>query len=271
MAESAEAAALADLANLKLDEGDTKGAEELFRRALGQRQQEGDAGGAAAAPADEEDDWEAWDEASVPAAGTTPQQPAAADDGWQKTCPLPASGWSPQQSAAAALSSSTGGAAREEEEEELQFGGGHVLEFYDLTPAVRTQHLEAFLERHARGHRAPPTLRWVDDCHAAVVCCDPAAARQVLAAAAKAGDAAEYRLRGFADAGSGTRKLAASELLPPKPRPKTSAAVARRLIGGALNMKLRDRDAEQQLSATRRQQREERAEREKALEAAWDG
>lgn len=55
---------------------------------------------------------------------------------------------------------------------------------------------------------------WVDDCHAAVVCCDPAAARQVLAAAAKAGDAAEYRLRGFADAGNGTRKLAASGALP---------------------------------------------------------
>jgi len=31
----------------------------------------------------------------------------------------------------------------------------------------------------------------------------------------------------------------AAELLPPKPRPKTSAAVARRLIGGALNMRLR--------------------------------
>lgn len=143
-----------------------------------------------------------------------------------------------------------------------------MLEFYGLTPAVLTQHLEAFLEAHARGHRAPPTLRWVDDCHAAVVCSDPAAARQLLAAAAKAGD---YKLRGYADAGSGTRKLAASELLPPKPRPKTSAAVARRLIGGALNIKLRDRDAEQQLSAARRQQREERAEREKALEAAWDG
>ena len=136
----------------------------------------------------------------------------------------------------------------------------------------------------------------------------------------------------------------AAELLPPKPRPKTSAAVARRLIGGALNMRLRcacycfrelvglrvvapgagwlvwllrlglapsvlavilrprpvwpghtvvlawmpawprarsmrrpptplfcrDKDAEQQLAATRRQQREEREERQRALDAAWD-
>lgn len=62
--------------------------------------------------------------------------------------------------------------------------------------------------------RAPlalsPASRWVDDCHAAVVCSDPAAARQLLAAAAKAGGTAEYKLRGYADAGSGTRKLAAS-------------------------------------------------------------
>lgn len=279
MGDTGEAAALADLAALKLEEGDTEGAQKLFRQALEQRQQEGDAsgsGGAAPPSLPAEDDWEAWDEASVPAAGAAPQQPAAADDSWESLSAAPAAGQAASRSgrlpacgAAAAASSLDGGGAAGGEE--LQFGGGHVLEFYELTPVVRTQHLEAFLERHARGHRAPPTLRWVDDCHAAVVCSDPAAARQLLAAAAKAGGTAEYKLRGYADAGSGTRKLAASELLPPKPRPKTSAAVARRLIGGALNLKLRDRDAEQQLSTARRQQREERAEREKALEAAWDG
>lgn len=32
----------------------------------------------------------------------------------------------------------------------------------------------------------------------------------------------------------------------------------------------RDKDAEQQLAATRRQQRQEREERQKALDAAWD-
>jgi hypothetical protein len=34
-----------------------------------------------------------------------------------------------------------------------------VLELYGLTPAVRTQHLEAFLEQHCAGHVVPPTLR----------------------------------------------------------------------------------------------------------------
>lgn len=106
----------------------------------------------------------AWDEASVPAAGAAPQQPAAADDSWESLSAAPAagqaasrSGRSPACGAAAAASSLDGGGAAGGEE--LQFGGGHVLEFYELTPAVRTQHLEAFLERHARGHRAPPTLR----------------------------------------------------------------------------------------------------------------
>ncbi|KAL4452739.1 hypothetical protein ABPG75_008401 [Micractinium tetrahymenae] len=275
MADTSEATVLADLAALKLEQGDADGAQKLFRQALEQQQQGGDAGGAvaAAAAAADEDNWEAWDEASVPVAGAAPQKPADAADSWESSAAAqPAARRSSRSApcgAAAAAPTSSGGGA--EDEGELQFGGGHVLEFYDLTPAVRTQHLEGFLERHARGHKAPPTLRWVDDYHAAVICCDPAAARQLLASAAKACGAAEYKLRGYADAGSGTRKLAASELLPPKPRPKTSAAVARRLIGGALNMKLRDRDAEQQLSAARRQQREQRAEREKALDAAWDG
>ena len=125
----------------------------------------------------------------------------------------------------------------------------------------------------------PLVNRWVDDCHAAVVCSDPAAARQLLAAAAKAG-AAEFQLRAMRmraaarascrprvrlhllpgsaapsasrtacrrgrclpqPACSATRPPGPrpTELLPPKPRPKTSAAVARRLIGGALNLKLR--------------------------------
>jgi hypothetical protein len=51
-----------------------------------------------------------------------------------------------------------------------------------------------------------PLYRWVDDCHAAVVCRDPSGARQLLAAAA----GGEFQLRGYVDAGSGTRALPAS-------------------------------------------------------------
>ncbi|EFN51439.1 expressed protein [Chlorella variabilis] len=272
-----QAALLSDLAALKLQEGDAEGAEQLFRKAL-EAQQQRQAGGTADADADdsaEADSWEAWDEAS--ALPPQPAAPAAAsrDDG---------DGWEAAAAAAAASSRSrpapcgggtfgVGGPASSSgsaSADALPFGGGHVLELYDLTPAVRTQHLEAFLERFCGGHPVQPTLKWVDDCHAAVVCADPQAARQLLGAATAAGTDAEFRLRGYADAGSGTRKLPASELQTPKPRPATSTAVARRLIGGALNMRLRDKDAEQQLAATRRQQREEREERQKALDATWE-
>lgn len=40
----------------------------------------------------------------------------------------------------------------------LPFSGGHVLEFYELTPAVRTQQLEAWLERSS-DLLVPPTLK----------------------------------------------------------------------------------------------------------------
>ncbi len=38
---------------------------------------------------------------------------------------------------------------------------------------------------------------------------------------------------------AGARKLPAAELHPPRPRPATNTAVAARLIGSALNMKIR--------------------------------
>lgn len=50
-------------------------------------------------------------------------------------------------------------AGPEDEEQPLAFGGGHVLEFFDLTPAVKTQHLEECLERLCRGHAAPPVVK----------------------------------------------------------------------------------------------------------------
>jgi hypothetical protein len=53
-----------------------------------------------------------------------------------------------------------------------------------------------------------PVCRWVDDCHAVVICSDPKAARQLLEAATSPSAApTDFQLRGYADAGSGTRKL----------------------------------------------------------------
>lgn len=97
-----------------------------------------------------------------------PVAPAAAPaDTWEAAAAAPSrSRTTPRATAAASPAAVTSrgggaviGAGAAEEDTLLQFGGGHVLELFDLTPAVRTQHLEAFLERLCSGHPAPPTLK----------------------------------------------------------------------------------------------------------------
>ncbi len=54
-------------------------------------------------------------------------------------------------------------------------------------------------------------------------------------------------------------------------RPKTTSAVAKRLLSHALNRpELRDREAERQLAAARRQNQQERRERQQQAAAVWD-
>ena len=65
--------------------------------------------------------------------------------------------------------------------------------------------------------------------------------------------------------------LPPSELLAPKPRPKTNASVAKRLLGHALGLPgLRDKGAEADLALQRRAAKEARQEKEAAREAAWE-
>ena len=62
-----------------------------------------------------------------------------------------------------------------------------------------------------------------------------------------------------------------SELLAPKPRPKTTASVAKRLLGHALGLPgLRDKGAEAELAQQRREAKEARQEKEAARVAAWE-
>eukprot|EP00955_Chlamydomonas_euryale_P021893 230955-Chlamydomonas_euryale.AAC.8 len=61
------------------------------------------------------------------------------------------------------------------------------------------------------------------------------------------------------------------ELLPPRDRPKTSTAVARRFLSHALGMPgLRDKSAEQQLAQLRQVKKDERREKDRARAEAWD-
>ncbi|GLI71269.1 hypothetical protein VaNZ11_016390, partial [Volvox africanus] len=143
----------------------------------------------------------------------------------------------------------------------------HVLEVYGLTTEVRTSHLQDFvLEFASQDGRPLPVIKWVDDHHALLVCPDGATALYLLQV-----DQDLFQLRPFAEASPASRAVAATDLLPPRDRPKTTAAVAKRLLSHALGMsQLRDRSAEKDLAEQRKAAREARLERERKLAAAWD-
>ncbi len=66
-------------------------------------------------------------------------------------------------------------------------------------------------------------------------------------------------------------RVGCAELLPPKPRPKTTAAVAKKLLSHHLGLpQLRDRTAERELATARRAAKQERAQRQQDSSAAWD-
>lgn len=67
------------------------------------------------------------------------------------------------------------------------------------------------------------------------------------------------------------RCMPAKQLAPPAPRPKTSAAVASRLIGSALGMRGgRDKAGEAKLAAQRQENAAQRRLKQAQLAAAWD-
>ncbi|EFJ47303.1 hypothetical protein VOLCADRAFT_92049 [Volvox carteri f. nagariensis] len=94
----------------------------------------------------------------------------------------------------------------------------HVIEVYGLTTEIRTSHLQEFVSEFAS---------------------------QV--------DQELFQLRPFAEASAASQAVAAAELLPPRERPKTTAAVAKRLLSHALGMsQLRDKEAERNLAQQRK-------------------
>ena len=79
-----------------------------------------------------------------------------------------------------------------------------------------------------------------------------------------------YRRSVLSQASLESRCLPAAKLSPPAPRPKTTAAVAVRLISGALGGKpLRDRAGEAKLAAARQGKAAVRRQKEAAQAEAW--
>lgn len=114
--------------------------------------------------------------------------------------------------------------------------------------------------------------RWVDEQHAALVFENPHAASKALDAGPNSSCSAmhAYKLRPYREASAGTRALSSGDLAPAKPRPVTTAVVARRLIGNALSVKMRDKEEEAMLASARQALRQGQVQREAALESAWN-
>ncbi|KAK9822383.1 hypothetical protein WJX81_006174 [Elliptochloris bilobata] len=149
----------------------------------------------------------------------------------------------------------------------LLFDGAHILEAYGLGPATTTGKLEAWLESLDL-QPLGPVVRWVDEECALAVFATPDDACLAL----KRAPASGLRWRAFAQASAAARALRAQDLAPPQPRPKTTATVARRLIGAALgNVNgLRDKAGERELREQRQHRRAAAEDRQRAVDAAWD-
>ncbi|XP_042315096.1 coiled-coil domain-containing protein R3HCC1L isoform X1 [Sceloporus undulatus] len=143
----------------------------------------------------------------------------------------------------------------------------HVIEIYDFPAEFRTEDLmHVFCSYLKKGF----DIKWVDDTHALGIFSSPITARDALTTKhlmvktrplSQATRAAKTKARAFAEF-----------LQPAKERPETSAALARRLVTGALGVRSKqskaEREAERkQLQAARERKRLEAKQR----EDAWEG
>ncbi|XP_061433871.1 coiled-coil domain-containing protein R3HCC1L-like isoform X2 [Lethenteron reissneri] len=144
---------------------------------------------------------------------------------------------------------------------------GHVLEIYGFPSGFRTEDLiSAFSAFQSRGF----DVKWVDDEHALGLFNSPIAAQDALAM-----KHALVRTRPLCRASSPTRDKARRNpefLQPVRPRPQTSAVLARRLVAGALGV--RSGASPEQRSAERRKLQEAKDKKKlvaKQREDIWEG
>eukprot|EP00775_Hariotina_reticulata_P010482 gene10482-10641_t len=141
----------------------------------------------------------------------------------------------------------------------------HIVEIYNLNRSIKTSHLDDFLLDFQWG-TTTANLKWVDDEHALAVFPCAEAAQALLESPQK-----NFMVRPYSKASSGALQIPTEDLVPPRAaRPKTTTAVARRLISNALgNRQVRDRAAERELAEMRKANKEERQQRQQQMEAAW--
>ncbi|XP_068806031.1 coiled-coil domain-containing protein R3HCC1L isoform X2 [Struthio camelus] len=143
----------------------------------------------------------------------------------------------------------------------------HVIEIYDFPPDFRTEDLlRVFCSYQKKGF----DIKWVDDTHALGIFSSPITARDALSTKhlmvktrplSQGTRAAKAKARAYADF-----------LQPAKERPETSAALARRLVIGALGVRSNQTRAQRDAERKKLQEARERKRLEnKQREDAWEG
>ncbi|KAK6487437.1 coiled-coil domain-containing protein R3HCC1L [Huso huso] len=143
----------------------------------------------------------------------------------------------------------------------------HIVEIYEFPSEFKTEDLlRTFNSFQQKGF----DIQWVDDTHALGLFSSPIAARDALRTKHPM-----LKVRPLSQASTATKAKArgcSDYLLPAKERPKTSAALARRLVIGALGVRSpqsrEDRDAEKRKLQEAREQKRLAA---KQREDAWEG
>lgn len=143
----------------------------------------------------------------------------------------------------------------------------HIVEIYDFPADFKTEDLMRLFQCYQqRGF----DIKWIDDTHALGLFSSPIAAREALRSKNPL-----MKLRPLSKSSSATKAKARScsdYLLPAKERPQTSAALARKLVIGALGVK--SNLTKEQREAERRKLQEAREQKRlaaKQKEDAWEG
>ncbi|XP_009949512.1 PREDICTED: coiled-coil domain-containing protein R3HCC1L [Leptosomus discolor] len=143
----------------------------------------------------------------------------------------------------------------------------HVIEIYDFPSDFRTEDLlRVFCSYQKKGF----DIKWVDDTHALGIFSSPITARDALSTKhlmvktrplSQGTRASKAKARAYAD-----------YLQPAKERPETSAALARRLVIGALGVRSNQTPAQRDAERRKLQEARERKRLEnKQREDAWEG
>lgn len=157
-----------------------------------------------------------------------------------------------------------------EDDEEVELRDdelSHIVEIYDFPSEFKTEDLiKSFSSFQQKGF----DIKWIDDTHVLGLFFSPIAARDALRMKNPM-----MKIRPLSKSSNATKAKARScsdYLLPAKERPQTSAALARRLVIGALGVKSNqtreDREAERNKLQKAKEQKRLAA---KQREDAWEG